>query len=124
VTRVVGQPPGGVTLLLGREADRAADLQDHVRHAGADARQQFVELGQALGALAVLFAHVHVQHGGAGVVAVDRLLDLVLHADRDVLREIRRHPLGTVGRGSDDQLLLVLGIVGTVLEIHDVCPGV
>ena len=63
---------------LGREGDRAADLDDHVRHGLAHAGDQLVELGQALAALAVEFAHVQVQHGGAGVVAVDRLLDLLL----------------------------------------------
>ena len=74
------------------EADGAADLQDHVGHAGADAGQQFIELGQALGALAVEFAHVQVQHGGAGVVAVHRLLDVLFHGDGDVFAESRSAP--------------------------------
>ena len=68
---------------LGREGDRAADLDDHVRHGLAHAGDQLVELGQALGALAVELAHVQVQHGGARVVAVHRLLDLRFHRDRE-----------------------------------------
>ena len=44
--------------------------------------EQLVELRQALGALAVQLAHVHVQHGGAGVVAVHRLLHLLVHRHR------------------------------------------
>jgi hypothetical protein len=50
----------------------------------AHAGDQLVELGQALAALAVELAHMQVQHGGAGVVAVHRLLDLLFHRDRDV----------------------------------------
>ena len=40
---------------------------------------------------------MHVQHGGAGVVAVHRLLHLLVDRHRDVLREVGRHPLGPVG---------------------------
>jgi hypothetical protein len=47
---------------FGREGDRAADLDDHVRHRGAHAGDQLVELGQALAALAVELAHMQVQH--------------------------------------------------------------
>ena len=73
-----------------------------------------------LRALAVELAHVQVQHRGAGVVAVDRLLDLLFHRHRDVFREVGRDPLGAVGRGGDDQLVLVLGEQGAVEEVHGV----
>ena len=43
-------------LAFGGEGDRAADLQQHVRHRAAQALQQFVEHRQALAALAVGFA--------------------------------------------------------------------
>jgi hypothetical protein len=122
VAGVVGQPLGGFALAFRGERDRAAYLQDHLRAGLADAGQQLIELGQALGALAVLFAHVHVQHGGAGVVAVHRLLDLRVHGHRDVLGEIGRHPLGPVGRGGDDQLLHVLDEQRSIDEVHVLSP--
>ena len=78
VARVVAQPLGRLALAFRRERDRAADLDDQFGHACADAGDQFVELRQALAALAVELAHVQVQHGRAGVVAVDGLLDLRL----------------------------------------------
>ena len=118
VARVVGEPLGGRAFGFGREADRAAHLDDHLGHRVAHAGDQLVELGQALAALAVEFAHVQVQHGGAGVVAVHRLLDLLLHRDRDVLGKVGGHPRRRVGRGRDDQGLLVLGIEGAVEEVH------
>ena len=61
-----------------------------IAHAG----DQLVELRQALAALAVEFAHMQVQHGGAGVVAIDGLLDLLLHRDRDVLGKVGGQPTG------------------------------
>ena len=103
---------------LGREGDRAADLDDQVRHGVAHAGDQLVELRQALGAFAVELAHVQVQHRGAGVVAVHRLLDLGFHADRDVFREVGGNPFGAVRRGGDDKLVLVLGEEGAVEEVH------
>jgi hypothetical protein len=81
VARVVRQPLGGLALALGGEGDGAADLDDHLRHGLAHARDQLVELGQPLAALAVQLAHMQVQHGGAGVVAIHRLLDLLIHRD-------------------------------------------
>jgi hypothetical protein len=120
VARVVGQPLGGCAVALGGEGDRAADLDDHLGHGLAHAADQLVEHRQALAAAAVEFAHMQVQHGGAGVVAVDRLLDLRLHRDGDVLREVRRNPLRTVRCGGDDELVLVLGEQGSILEVHRV----
>ena len=105
---------------LGREGDRAADLDDHVRHGLAHAGDQLVELGQALGALAVELAHVQVQHRGAGVVAVHRLLDLGFHGDRDVFREVGGNPFGAVRRGGDNELFLVFGEQGSVEKVHGV----
>src|SRR5436305_1363427 len=63
-------------------------------------------------------AGMGVQHGRAGVVAVDGLLDLLFHRERDVLRKIRRHPLGAVWRAGDDELLLVLGKQRSIHEVH------
>ena len=57
---------------------------------------------------------------GAGVVAVDRLLDLRLHRHRNVFREVGRNPFRTVGRSGDDELVLVLGEQGSVEEVHGV----
>jgi hypothetical protein len=119
-SRVVGQPLGRGAVGLGGEGDRAADLDDHVGHGLAHAGDQLVELRQALAALAVEFPHVQVQDRGAGVVAVDRLLDLVLHLHRNVFREVGRNPLGTVGRGRDDELVLVFREERTVEEVHRV----
>jgi hypothetical protein len=100
----------------------AAHLDDHVGHGLANAGDQLVELRQALAALAIKFAHVQMQHGGAGVVAVDRLLDLRFHGDRDVFREVADFELGAVGRHRDDEFFLVLGVERSVDEIHDVSP--
>ena len=118
VTRVVGQPLGGGAFRFRREGDRAAHLQDHVGHGHAKPLKQLVELGQTLGALAVEFAHMHVQHGGAGVVAVDRLLHLLVDRHRDVLGEVGRHPFGPVRGHCDHELVLVLGKERSIEEIH------
>ncbi|MNQ93791.1 hypothetical protein D3C85_1092730 [compost metagenome] len=50
VAGVVRQPLGRLPLAFRREGDGAADLDDHVRHRLAHPGDQFVELGQALGA--------------------------------------------------------------------------
>ena len=118
VARVVVQPLGVGALAFGGEGDRAADLQHHLRHRGAQAIQQFVEHRQALAALAVGLAAMHVQHGGAGVVAVHGLLHLLLHRHRDVVG-IAGHVLGAVGGDLDHQGLLVFGQQGVVEELHD-----
>ncbi|MCY1523477.1 hypothetical protein D9M68_583760 [compost metagenome] len=119
VARVVAEPLGGGTVVLGREADGAAHLDDHLGHARTHAGDQFVEHRQALAALAVGFAHMQVQHGGAGFVAVDRLLDLLFHRDRNVFRKVGGNPPRRIGRGRDDQGLLVLGIEVAVEEVHE-----
>jgi hypothetical protein len=122
VAGVVGQPLGGRAVGFRRERDRAADLDHHVGHGLAHAGDQLVELGQPLGALAVEFSHVQVQHGGTGVVAVDRLLHLLFHRHRNVLREVGGDPLGAVRRSGDDQLVLVLGEQRAVEEVHGAGP--
>ncbi|MCY1240411.1 hypothetical protein D9M72_532580 [compost metagenome] len=122
VAGVVRQPLGCLPVILRREGDRAAHLDDHVGHRGAHAGNQLVELGQALGALAVQFPHMQVQHGGAGVVAVHGLLDLCLHGDRNVFREIGRQPAGGVRCGRDDQRLLVFGKEVAIEEVHGESP--
>src|SRR5262249_28497393 len=62
----------------------------------------------------------HVQHRGAGVVAIDRPLDLLVPADRNV--RIARQPLRTERRRRDDQRLHVLGKQRIVSEVHAPSP--
>ncbi|MNT25123.1 hypothetical protein D3C72_1606280 [compost metagenome] len=113
VARIVVEPLCRRPFTLRREGNRAADLQDHFRHGFAQPAQQLVEHGQPLRALAVGLAHVHVQHGGAGVIAVDRQLDLLVHRHGDIVG-VARQVLGTVWRHLDDQLILVLWQQGVV----------
>ncbi|MCY1443102.1 hypothetical protein D9M71_595010 [compost metagenome] len=123
VAGVVAQPLGDVAFGFRGEGDRATDLQDHVRAGFADAGDQFIGEGQTLGALAIGFATMHVEHGGTGVVAVDGLLDLRLERYRDVFREVGRLPFRTVGRGGDDQFLHVFDKQRTIDEVHGVFLG-
>jgi hypothetical protein len=60
-----------------------------------------------------------VQHRGAGVVAIDRLLHLLVNADRDVLGKVRGEPFGTVRRCGNYQFLLVLRNERAIEEVHD-----
>ncbi|MCY1210746.1 hypothetical protein D9M72_224410 [compost metagenome] len=87
MARVIAKPFGALALFR-READRASHLDDHFRTGLAHAGDQLIELGQALAALAVLFAHVQMQHSRTGFVAIHRLLDLIRHGDRDIFRKI------------------------------------
>ncbi|MOA02412.1 hypothetical protein D3C78_1218630 [compost metagenome] len=123
VAGVVAQPQGAFAFAFRGEGNRAADLDDHVRHGFTHAGDQLVELGQALGALAVQLAHVQVQHGGAGLVAIDGLLYLLFHGQGNVFREVFRHPLRAVGRDGDDYLFHVFGVQGIVEELHVVVLG-
>ena len=107
--RVVAQPFRLSAFAFRRKRDRAADLQHHFRHRRAQAIEHLVEDADALGALAIRFAAMDVQHGCSGVVAIDRLLHLVGEGDRNVFREIARQPLRTVGRHLNHELLLVFG---------------
>ncbi|MNO54520.1 hypothetical protein D3C76_449940 [compost metagenome] len=118
VPGVVAQPLGRFAFAFGRKGNRATHLDDHVRYRFADPGDQFVELGQALGAGAIEFAHVQVEHRGARFIAVDCLLHLLIHGDRDVLREIIRHPLGAIGRHGDDYLFHVFRVQRVVEELH------
>ena len=52
---------------------------------------------------------MQMQHGRAGVVAVDRLLRLLLPGYRDVLRIVAREPLRPERRDRDDKWLLIFG---------------
>ena len=61
-----------------------------------------------------------VQDGGAGVVAVDRLLHLLVDRYRDVFGKVGRHPLGPVRGDGDDQLVLVFGEQRSVEKVHGV----
>ncbi|MNQ78578.1 hypothetical protein D3C85_934930 [compost metagenome] len=117
---VVAQPFGDFAVAFRGEGDGAADLQDHLRAGLADAGHQLVGERQALGALAVGFATVHVEHAGAGVVAVDGLLDLRIQGDRDVLEEVGRLPFRPVGSGGDDQFLHVFDKQRTIDKVHGV----
>ncbi|GAA3352393.1 hypothetical protein GCM10017744_001160 [Streptomyces antimycoticus] len=65
--------------------------------------------------MAVQLAHVDVQDRGAGVVAVDRRLHVLIHGEREVVG-VTGQPLRPIGRGLDDQLLLVLRVQGVIEE--------
>ena len=119
VPGVVGEPLGVGAFALRGEGDRAPDLKDHVRDGLAQPAEQLVELGHALGALAVQLTDVDVQHGGPGVVAVDRRLDVLVHGQGQVLGEVGRLPFGAVRCCGDDQLLLRLREEGVVVEVHE-----
>ena len=54
----------------------------------------------------------------AGFITIHRLLDLLVHADGDVFREVRRNPARRIRRGGDDQGLLVLGVQVSVEEVQ------
>ena len=59
------------------------------------------------------------QHCRARVVAVDRLLDLIVHGNRNVLGEIGRDPFRAVGSCGNHQLILVVRVECAVEEVHD-----
>ncbi|KEH10765.1 hypothetical protein GY15_30235 [Delftia sp. 670] len=118
VARVVGQPLGGRAVRLGSKADRSAHLDDHLGHTRTHAGDQLVELRQTLAAFAVQLAHMQVQHGGAGVVAVHGLLDLLVHGHGNVFGEIAGQPARRIGGRRDDQGLLVFGEQVAVEKIH------
>ncbi|MCY1218349.1 hypothetical protein D9M72_302930 [compost metagenome] len=118
VSGVVRQPLGSLAIVFRCKRNRAADLNDHVRHRLAHAGDQFVEHGQALGALAIRFAHMQVQHAGACLIAIDGLLDLRFHGHRDVFGEIFRHPLRTVGGHRDHDLVHVLRVQRIIQKLH------
>jgi hypothetical protein len=61
---------------------------------------------------------MHMKHRGAGVIAIDGLLDLSIHAHRNVVR-IGWQKLGAVGRDLDHQLFLVLGKQAVVEKMHE-----
>ncbi|MCY1312877.1 hypothetical protein D9M70_633460 [compost metagenome] len=61
---------------------------------------------------------MQVQHGGAGFVAIHRLLHLLVHGHRDVFREVFRRPFRAIGGYGDDYLFLVLGVQRIVEELH------
>ena len=75
-----------------------------------------------LGPRAVFFADVHVEDGRAGVVAVDRLLDMLFHRERNILGEIVGVPFGAVGGDRDDQFVLRFGKQAVVEELHIFSP--
>ena len=117
---VIRQPLRLGALAFGSEGDRASNLEDHVGDPRADHSEQLVELGKALRPLAVELAHVEVKHGGACIIAVDRLLGLLLHGQWKVFRKIRNLPFGTVGRNRNDQLVLVFREQGIVEKLHTI----
>ena len=85
VPRIVREPLCGLALVLRSEADRPADLKDHLGHGRAKPIEHLVEHLETLRALAVRLADVDVKNRRACIVAVDCLLDLVLHRDGDVV---------------------------------------
>src|SRR5947207_5532061 len=62
---------------------------------------------------------MHVKDSRAGVVAINGLLHLLIHANRDVVR-IGRQPLGPVGRYLDHKLFLVFRQERVIEEMHGV----
>ena len=122
VTRIVVQPLGLLAVALGRERDRAADLDDHLGHGFLDAFEQVVVVVEVRGQVpGRRIAHVEVQDGCAGVVAVHRRLDLLVPGDSDV-GSVARQPRRPIRRRRDDQRLHVLGIQRVVGVVHGCCP--
>ncbi|MNN28460.1 hypothetical protein D3C81_1420320 [compost metagenome] len=66
---------------------------------------------------------MQVQHSGTGFIAVDSLLDLLVHGDWNVFREVTDLELRAIGSHSDDQFFLVFGVQRTVNEIHGYLRG-
>ncbi|MNH45886.1 hypothetical protein D3C79_1084670 [compost metagenome] len=60
---------------------------------------------------------MQVKHSGAGVVAIDRFLDLIVHADRNIVR-VGRRPLRTIGRHLNHQFFLVFREQAVIKEMH------
>ncbi|MNI57614.1 hypothetical protein D3C73_1126860 [compost metagenome] len=118
VAGVVRQPLGRFAFAFRSKGNRTTDLDDHVRHRFTHTGNQFVELGQALGPLAIELAHMQVQHGRASFVAVDRLLHLLVHGQRDVFGKVLRHPLGAVWGHGDHHLFHGFRVQGIVEELH------
>jgi hypothetical protein len=59
-----------------------------------------------------------VQHGCTGIVAIDRLLDLVSEGNRNVFGEVSRQLLRPIRRDLNHELLLVFREQGIVKEMH------
>ncbi|MCY1436573.1 hypothetical protein D9M71_527020 [compost metagenome] len=53
---------------------------------------------------------MQVQHSGASVVTLDCLFDVFCHGDRDIFREVLRHPLGTVRGDGNNYFFLVFRV--------------
>ena len=102
VARVIVEPLRLRLRGLRRKRDRAADLQDHLRHGLPEQSDEvivLIEVDRPFSGRGV--AHVDMQHGGAGVVAVDRHLHLLIPGHRDV--GVARQPLWPEGRHRNDQ---------------------
>ena len=118
VARVVIEPGGLGFRRVRREGDRSADLDDHVRDGFLHPPQQVVvvvEIGRSHAGGRV--AHVEMQNGRTGLVAVDRRLHLLVPGERDV-RGVAGQPGRAIGRGRDDQRRHVLGQNGVVSVVH------
>ena len=118
VPGVVVEPLGLGVFGMGREGDRAADLQDHLGNGRPQIGHEaivVVEVARSLARLGV--ADMDVQHRGAGIVAIDRGLDLLVPAQRQVL-DVARQPFRAVRRCRDDQRLHVLGEERVIGEVH------
>src|SRR5580704_7102872 len=108
---------------LRREGDGAPDLDDHLGHGLAQARNLFVELLEIFRAVTCLrIPDMQVQHRGARVVAIDRLLRLLLPSDRNVFREVAWEPLRPERRDRDDERLLIFWKHRVVSKIHSWSP--
>ena len=121
VPEMILQVGGSISFSPEGEDGDAKWLSDDTRHmlAELDPKPDQVTIAINTSQMNIVeLAHVDVQHRRAGLPAVHRLLHVLVHRQRDVLREVRRLPLRAVRRGGDDQLLLVLGEQGIVEKVH------
>ena len=118
---IVIKPFGGGTFGLGGKADRTADLKQHVRHGRAQPVNHLVKPIEIFGAGAVGFADVEVQHGRAGIIAINSLLDLLGKADRNVIA-VLRHKAGRIWRDLNDERILIFRKQTFVEKLHDLSP--
>src|SRR5262249_59499446 len=87
VSRVVVQPRGLLVVPLGREGDRAADLEDHLGYGFLEEAEEVVELLEVRReASRRRIPDMNMKDRGAVVVAIHRRLHLLIPRDRDVRR--------------------------------------
>ncbi|MNZ82478.1 hypothetical protein D3C78_1011760 [compost metagenome] len=123
VAGVIRQPFGRFTVAFRGEGNRAAHLDDHFRYRFAHTGNQFIELGQAFGAFAIEFAYMQVEHSGARFIAVNGLLDLFVHGQRNVFWKVLWHPFRAVRGDGDYHLFHVFRVQRIIEELHSMVLG-